>query len=243
MNILEEKVNVDFTSVDPSGKITLFSVFDLFQKLAIKHAERLGVGRTVMLSSGRVWLISRVSVLIERRPILDEDIVIRTWPHGSERLFFMRDYDISTTEGVRIARGRAGWIVVDIKSRRPLRPSEAGLTLPQNGETETMIEMPAGLSSRDDLVKTSERKVLYSDIDLNVHVNNARYVQWVQDIIDPKTLENASKMRFDINYVSEVKCGDTIEFWTMRNSGATFIEGRKVSDGTAGFRAQLSLDE
>jgi acyl-ACP thioesterase len=76
-------------------------------------------------------------------------------------------------------------------------------------------------------------------------MNNARYVQWIQDIIEPGALERAATMRLDINYLSEVKLGETLELWKApipSQGGASIaVEGRR--GGQAAFRAELRLDQ
>jgi len=71
----------------------------------------------------------------------------------------------------------------------------------------------AALKSRENLVKTGSCSALYSDIDFFGHMNNARYIQWIQDATDIEVLTNASQIRFDINYLSEVLPGETVELW------------------------------
>jgi acyl-ACP thioesterase len=107
----------------------------------------------------------------------------------------------------------------------------------------------AALRERDNLQKAAERKALYTDIDFNGHVNNVRYIQWIEDTLDPKLLESAVKMRFDINYLSEILGGEVteilsapIETETAAPAGSAFaFEGRKTETGQAAFRAELRL--
>jgi hypothetical protein len=84
-------------------------------------------------------------------------------------------------------------------------------------------------------------------------MNNARYIQWIQDLFAPGILENARSIRLDINYLSEVKPGESIELlFTQKapdDSGrpdkhypdplsAVFaVEGRR--DAEAVFRAEI----
>jgi hypothetical protein len=85
-------------------------------------------------------------------------------------------------------------------------------------------------------------------------MNNARYVQWIQDIIEPGALARAKTMRLDINYLSEVKAGETLELWKAPipspgvspgvppgdTPGGVAVEGRR--GGQAVFRAELRLE-
>ncbi|MDR2468336.1 MAG: acyl-ACP thioesterase [Spirochaetaceae bacterium] len=250
MDVLIEKIPIGFTGVDPSGALTLFSIFDYFQKAAIRHAEELGVGRVKMAQQNQVWILSRMTVLVERRPLLDEELTLHTWPCGFEKLFAVRDYVFSAA-GKRIVRSRSFWLLVDIEKRRPLRPQELAIQLPCI-EDNAFAESPRALVSHNDLAFVGERTANYSDIDFNAHVNNARYIQWIQDFVDADKLMNAGKLRLDINYLSEIKIAETISFLMAVLSGESpsdnivwpllyALEGRKRSDGQAAFRAELRM--
>ena len=78
MDIWREQVPVRFGSVDRSDRLTLWSVFDFFQEAAISHAENLGVGRDALAQSGQAWILSRLSIFVERRPAYGEPVIVST---------------------------------------------------------------------------------------------------------------------------------------------------------------------
>jgi acyl-ACP thioesterase len=276
MDIFTEAYPVGFTAVDESGCLTMAAAFDYFQEAAIRHAEALGVGRLPMAEIGQGWVLSRISVLMERRPRYEEQITVRTWPRGGEKLFALRDFDIRDAADTPIVRARSCWLIVDIERRRPLRPQATMDKLPLNAGRDSLPGGGGGIDAWPaDLaavaLKAGSRRAAYSDIDFNGHMNNARYVEWIQDIGDgdsgPEALAGAKTMRLDINYLSEVKLGETIELWTaplpspsggkafrengafkeagaFRENGMT-IEGRRTTaegTGQTAFRAELRLD-
>jgi acyl-ACP thioesterase len=245
MDIFATTLSLCFGDIDRSDRLTLAAIFDYFQEAAINHAEILGVGRESMARTGQVWILSRMSVLVERRPKYREPVTIRSWPRGWEKLFALRDYDIRDAENTPVVRGRSGWIIIDREKRRPLRPQGLMDNLPLNEGLDALPSGAAGLENRSSLTKAAERKALYSDVDYNGHVNNARYIQWIQDLMAPELLETADKMRLDINYLNEVKPGEATEilYAPLDEAGAFAFEGRKL-DGDAGqpaFRAELRL--
>jgi acyl-ACP thioesterase len=238
--VWQETFPVRFGAIDRSDRLTLHAIFQFFQELAISHAENLGVGREDMTQKGQIWILSRVSVQIERRPKYCETITVRSWPRGSEKLFALRDYDILDAAGETAVRARSGWIIIDLEKRRPMRPEAVSGAMPQNEGMNAMDSIPASLAGHDTLSKIGERKALYTDIDYNGHVNNTRYIGWIEDVMDPKVLENADKMRFEINYLNEIQCGDVTEIWFAADNAYAF-EGRNAASGQAAFRAELRL--
>jgi acyl-ACP thioesterase len=241
MDIWKETYPVGFTAIDEAGGLTMAAVFDYFQEAAIRHAENLGVGRDPMSALGQVWVLSRLSVLMRRRPRQAEQITVRTWPRGWEKLFALRDFDIQDEAGTPIVSARSCWLIVDLQKRRPLRPQAAMEKLPLNEGLDALADGGKGLDAPAGAEKAAERTAAYSDIDFNGHMNNARYVQWVQDIVEPGALARAETMRLDINYLREVKLGETLELWKApvpsRSGESTALEGRR--DGSPVFRAEL----
>jgi len=281
MNIYNEESEIRFGNIDKSDSLTLASTFDFFQEAAISHAEILGVGREAMKQSGHVWILSRLSVFIKARPMFGEKIIIRTWPRSSNKLFAIRDYDIHLAADMpdhkdrpgsdkALVRGRSAWLVVDIEKHRPLRPQIAVEKLPANenanalpGENPEGNDPPPSLAARDfTLTEPVLRRACYSDIDYNGHVNNTRYIQWIQDLLEPEILEKAKQIRLDINYLAEVLYGETISLYSTAKdkpavpstgvlsgqmpqqcTAAFAIEGRR-GEGTATvpvFRSELTL--
>ncbi|MCL1959718.1 MAG: thioesterase [Spirochaetes bacterium] len=256
VDVWQEIHPIRFGEIDKSDRLTLSAVLQSFQEAAICHAENLGVGREDMARTGRVWILSRMSVLAERRPKYCETVTIRSWPRGGEKLFAMRDYDIRDKENIPVVSARSAWLIVDIEKRRPLRPQSIMDTLPQNEGLDVFAPDAGGaaaIAERSNLnlvadTHAAERKALYTDIDYNGHVNNVSYIRWIEDALDPKLLEKADKMRLDINYLNEVTGGEVTEIYSAQiddengtSTGAFAFEGRKKESGQAAFRAELRL--
>jgi len=248
VDVWQESAPVRFGSIDKSDRLTLDAVFQFFQEAAICHAENLGVGREDLARTGQAWILSRISVLVKRRPEYRENIKIRSWPRGWERLFAIRNYEIKDKNDTAVVSARSAWLIVDMEKRRPLRPQAVMDNLPKNEGLDSLTTEENGaaaLTERGDLQKVMERKALYTDIDYNGHVNNIRYVQWIEDTLDPQLLEKADKLRIDINYMNEIMLGETAELLSapiLGENNAFAFEGRKKDGGQAAFRAELRLD-
>jgi acyl-ACP thioesterase len=142
-----------------------------------------------------------------------------------------------------------------MEKRRPLRPQSIMDNLPQN-EGQDALSAAVNLAERPSLQKIAERQALYTDVDYNGHVNNVSYIRWIEDTIDPALLEQAVRMRLDINYLNEILPDEITEIWSAQIEGTGRLgaeapdaeaahgfafEGRKGHDGQAAFRAELRL--
>jgi len=259
VDVWKEPVTIRFGAIDKSDRLTLDAMFQFFQDAAISHADNLNVGREEMARTGQVWILSRMTVFVDRRPDYLETVSVSSWPRGFEKLFAIRDYNIKDKDDKAAVSARSAWLIVDLEKRRPLRPQAVMDLLPQNTGLDAITQdagaigglpLISGLAERDCLQKVSERKALYTDLDFNGHVNNVRYINWLEDTLDLEILEKADKMRFDINYLNEIRSGETVDVLfapiQIEGSDASHVfafEGRKVNGGQSAFRAELRLWE
>jgi len=249
VDVWQETMPVRFGAIDKSDRLTLDAIFNYFQEAAISHADNLGVGREDMARTKQVWILSRMTVLVHRRPDYCENIVVRSWPQGWEKLFAMRNYEIKDKNNNALVSARSAWLIVDMEKRRPLRPQSVMDNMPQNEELHALTPEDKGaaaVTERDNLQKIAEKKALYSDLDFNGHVNNVSYIKWIEDIIEAELLNNAKKMRVDINYLNEIMGGEEIELFSAKiddesASNAFAFEGRKKENNQAAFRAELKI--
>ncbi|WP_409226774.1 hypothetical protein [Gudongella sp. SC589] len=68
-----------------------------------------------------------------------------------------------------------------------------------------------------DIVESKPFRVRRSDIDNNDHVNNIRYIEWMQEGLDESLYENMRIQRLGIVYRKEVLLGDSFTVGFMRD--------------------------
>jgi acyl-ACP thioesterase len=247
--VWEDQYTLCTWDVDASKRLTMAGAFNYFQESAGAHAENMGVGRLVLMKAGQAWILSRMSVCIRRRPVWGDRVRVRTWPRGTQKLFAIRDYELSGETGDILAQGRSAWLVVDTAKLKPLRPQSLTTGIPLNEGMDALADGAQSLEPRSDAAMLTDRRAAYSDMDYNGHVNNARYVQWIQDALPAAEIEGAESMRLDINFLSELKYGNRVDLFGAPINGQGYhgysIEGRSEGNGridAAAFRAELRLN-
>jgi len=246
--IWSEDCPVRFNAIDKSDTMTLSSAFGFFQEAAVSHAGNLGVGREDMARTGQVWILSRMSVQVDRRPKYGETVTVRSWPRSWERLFAVRDFEIRDDRDRPAIRARSCWIIIDIEKRRPVRPQAIMESLPLNEGMDALSFIPPGLEERSSMRKIAENRALYNDVDYNGHVNNVSYIRWIENAMEPSLLEQARQSRLDINYMNEVLPGEIVDIWStdledsvLDAPRALAFEGKKAQGSQSAFRAELRL--
>jgi acyl-ACP thioesterase len=237
-DVFTKNFNVGFRHVDRGGLLTPVAMLDYLEEAAAGHAEALGVGYNAMVEKRQAWVLARISVRMDRRPRFQETIEVSSWPRGHDRLFAVRDYEMRLG-GLPLVRARSSWIILDLDKRRPIRPQEIMGTLPLNEGKNALHESAAALDETQELTKVAERKALYSDLDLNGHVHNTRYMQWICDLLAPEKIEKSLSVNLDINYLKEITASSATELWLGENNGVFHIEGRQEQKPM--FRARLAF--
>jgi medium-chain acyl-[acyl-carrier-protein] hydrolase len=95
----------------------------------------------------------------------------------------------------------------------------------------------------NDRQSTSDFSVRISDLDINLHTNNVRYLKWVIDSYDLDFILNNIPLSAEINYLAESHFNDTISVMISedKNSGNTFNHSIvRVSDSTELCRVRIN---
>ena len=252
-DVWSEECEVRFCAVDKSDSMILSAALNFFQEAAISHAHNLGVGREAMAKANQVWILSRMTVLVERRPKYGETFTVRTWPRGGEKLFAIRDFEVCDYNNLPVIKASSSWIIIDLDTRRPLRPEAAMKNLPLNEGLNSGLPIPPRLQEHLSMEKAMERRALYNELDYNGHVNNVSYIRWIEDAMNPVLLEQAKKMRLEINYLNEIRPGELTGIWKKNitaessactnQSNAFAFEGKieRGKEGLTAFRSELRL--
>ena len=84
-----------------------------------------------------------------------------------------------------------------------------------------------------------ERRILYSDIDINRHLYSMRYLQMALDTFDVEYLERCNISEIDLNFIAEVLCGETVD--VVRRSEGDVHQVEMMRNGSVVFRAEMSM--
>ncbi len=175
--------------VDHAGQCTTVTLLKMMQEAAWRHAESLGLGFSHMKTQNRLWILSRLKVIVYRYPPWGEEFLLETWPSGMHRLHVTRDFRITDDAGVAAA-ATSSWIVLDLGSRRPLRPETALRDHEEMLAGELVLGDTAGKVELEESVDPDETVewnrsmpfiVRVSALDSQGHVNNAKYLEWCLD--------------------------------------------------------------
>lgn len=195
---------------DADNQLRISSVFNFMQVAAGLNAEQLGFGYTQLNPKGFFWILSRVILEWHGNVSFDEELIVETWPKSIERLFAIRDFRFYSQDGTNIGKATTAWLLIDGKAGKPVAPDNGKFDLPHFDLPPAIAELPGKIAEPAEMTLLASRSTVYSDIDVNQHVNNAKYLEYIFDALATNNLISSSNCRLQINYLKELKLGETI---------------------------------
>lgn len=207
----EKEYRVHVYETGPNGKLNVHSLFNYMQDIASDHAETLGFGREDLLKHNDFWVLSRLYVEISQWPRWEDKIVLRTWPNGIDKLFALRNYEMLYPDGAVIARASSSWLILDRTTKKVQRPETHFNGRKDLDVEEFSVRNALKLEGAGEQGKTDHCfRIKTSDLDINLHTNNAAYLRWISDSYDLGFLMENDPQSVEINYLAESKYDEQI---------------------------------
>lgn len=201
------------------GFASLPAVCNYLQEAASLNAEELGFSKSNFDAQGEniSWVLTRLAVKMIRYPKWEEEVKVVTFPRGGRKIVAWRDFEIKAANGETIALATSEWMLIDLKTRKIVSIPESVLLACEFGTESVLgpepftarLKFPAEMNAE----KTGPYKAQYSHIDLNGHVNNVHYIEW---LLEP--LKAARPLRLEIVFRSETLAGDEVSVEIARGA-------------------------
>lgn len=246
-NYYAEKFEVDYGKVDILTRIRIDHILELFQAVAIKHCKELGMGYYELNEKDNAfWVLSKIKVeLGENLPKWGDTINVVTYPNEPKFVKFLRNYYIETASGERPVKAVADWCVLERGSNKIKRASDLSCYPINLMHTREVVIEPDYFKFNESLVESGKKviskKVLLSDLDSNLHMNNVNYARLVLDAIKPSEYLKKYIAEFELQYVSQVYAGDTILVKRVKVKDEIIVFGKVKGTEKLAFRARVKL--
>ncbi|HBY98850.1 MAG: thioesterase [Ardenticatenaceae bacterium] len=189
-----------------------------FQETAWEASAARGFGPEEYAAMGAAWVMRGIDVEFLQPAFYGEQVAVTTWVSDFRRVRAHREYEARRRDDdALLARGRADWVFLDLSTLTPRRlPREMLERFVTNGRPALVpLEWP-GPSSGDLLGHfEATRRVQQYELDQMHHVNNAIYLNWIEQQAndawlawgrDPAMLR---LRRHQIEYRHAAQSGDT----------------------------------
>ena len=216
-------------SCDCFGRCKPSELLRFAQAAAEAHCRDLGADWETMAAKNYFWAVIRQKMEITRLPQAGETITVKTWPMPTTRTAYPRSTIAYDEAGNECFRSISLWILMDAGSRAMVLPGKSGVEV---GGLLRGCELraPSSMLPRE-MAECEERIVRYTDLDINGHMNNCRYLDWVEDLL-PSAFHAGHELReFTLCYMSEVMENEPVQLhWELSDGPVLTVEALRKDD-------------
>ena len=218
-----QNFNITDLHVDCFGRLKPAVMLWLIQEVSGIHAGQLGASWEALAEKNLFWAIIRHKVEVCRPTYTGQTITLRTWPMPTTRVAYPRATEAWDENGNLLFRSHAIWVLMDRTSRTMVLPGKSGVDVPgtlQGCEAPAPGSIPG--RTPENYVNLS---VGYSVLDRNGHMNNTRWLDWTDNLLNADFHREKMLRQLDICYMTEAKEGQQIKLlWQLNNQDLLQVE-------------------
>ena len=228
---------------DQNNRLKISAMMRYMQQTSSEQLASLGQSVEWMWGEGMAFILAKSNIVVFRNPICSEIIRLGTAATRPVGPRFIREFVLESGAGERLAACYSLWVLVDMKSRRILRPSVYPHSIdwqePRLLEEVGDIEIPKKVDEGKDFA-SFEREIWYSHIDNNGHVNNSVYADFITDALPYRELAARGISRLALSFQKEAMYGERLKIERQPAGEAGYkVVGRKA-DGVS-FEGYIEL--
>lgn len=208
------------------------------QEIAELHASENGCGYNWGMQNRTIWVEVQGDFLFLRRPSWKDTVIIRTNTGRLSALQAGRFVEMTDREGHILAQADLNWVLIDVKSRRPVPFKRVGLELDDSCPLLIATPMPDFPDRPDTPAAASSDFIAPKrDVDFNAHINNSAYLTWVLDTLPDDLCPGIAPKRVHIRFRHESHAGEPMHIEHFVNGKLT----RHLISCNGTLRAELRL--
>ena len=226
---------------DPFGLCRPSSVLDMLQEAATAAAIELHVSRDETIARYHAfWMLARMWYRLDSPIRWGDEITVKTWHRGGKGVSMYRDFDLYRGEEM-VGEAVSLWVLADLDTHRLFHLSEADEFALTSGGALCKDKLLTKLHMPEDMSALANRALHYSDCDVNGHVNNVRYADFICDALNfCQTGAGKYLSELQLCYLKECRAGEQLSLSGAEREGRVYVRGDGL-DGTTRFDAALTI--
>ena len=226
--IFRQRHKISDMHLDCFGRVKPSVLLYFAQDAAGHHCNELALDWDTLAKKHLFWAVTRHRVQISRLPRAGETITVETWPMPTTRVAFPRSTIGYDSSGQEVFRSISLWVLMDTQTRAMVLPGKSGVDVPGTLRG-TELAAPGSIFPKV-LQNQVCRRVGYTELDRNWHMNNTRYMDWIDDLLPSAFHEAHPVKEFTICYLSEAKETQQIELtWELTDGPCLQVNGHRQS--------------
>ena len=234
---------VRFDEAGAAGGIRTSALLRYASDIAWRHSEDLGFDRVWYTQRGRWWVVRSIRLEVLAPIGMGQTLRVATAVIGHRRIWARRRGEFRLADGTLAAVAIADWVIIDERGRILRIPEDFGQAFPNLELSGEIIRVappdpPASATRWPILVRPH-------DLDPMGHVNNAVYLDWIEEAVvaagDPAATTVAPR-RVAIEYAASAELGNHLEASAWPEADGWWVLVTRPSDNSHIVRARLTAE-
>lgn len=231
---------VRFDEAGPDGRLRTSALLRYAQDVAWRHSEALGFDRAWYRERGLGWVVRACELRVAAPIPIGHTLRVSTAVVGHRRIWARRLGACHLAHGRKAATVTTDWVLLDSRNRVVRIPEDFGLafTNPEVGGEILRVALPT-----DAPLAETQLWVRPSDLDPLDHVNNAVYVDWLEEALEDAgwgaAIEHLPRS-YRLEYLASAARGDTVRV-VLHGGADAWSAGIRREDGLELVRASGSI--
>ena len=204
------KSKVRFSETGKDSKLTVPHLISYFQDCSTFHGNEAGLDREKLIKMDRAWFLSSWQIVINSRPMIDEEIEVETRAYEIKGFYGLRNFIMYNEAKEVCAYANSIWFYVDTKKGKPVKYEQeegTGFEIDEEFPMEKADRKIVIPKTAEKIIKADRLKVRESHLDSNYHMNNREYVKIALDFM-PESFEINNLRQIRVEYKKAAVLGE-----------------------------------
>ncbi len=228
-NYFDRQFELRYFEMNKFGETSPTTILTLLEEAAADHCYSIEHSLYDLIDKNVGWVLLSGVMQMDRYPSYKEKITIRTWLSSYSSIRGIRENIIYDEQNNIIGKSRGLWVFFDIERRRPIQIfdeiKEKWSFYSKESISQDITKKIPAIDTASSLKKF---KVNRYDTDMNNHVSNIRYLQWLMETIPEEIADNYYLHSIDGRFIAEAQYGDTVVSLTKQENKDSYIHTIKT---------------
>lgn len=232
---------VRFDEAGADGQARTGTFLRYAQDIAWRHSEALGFDRTWYSERDRWWVVRSAELTIFASVPMGTTLRLATAVVGHRRIWARRRGEFRMPDDAVVAVAKVDWVLLDDRGRILRIPDDFGTAFPSVALTDDIVRVALPPAPPDAVAL--EIKVRPQDVDPMAHVNNATYVDWIEEVVaaaGAAAISTSVPRRVGLEYAASAELGDRLRAMAWPDDDGWAVRLTREADGVDIVRARLS---
>lgn len=221
----QKNIEIGITDCNALLNIKASSIQKYLVDTSMNHCNKMRIGYYDLEKLGFMWVICELEIHINAIPTFGEIVKLRTWPIKPRLIIAERNYEMYNRIGEIQGYALSSWCILDKENRKPVKISTIKCNEPKYIDSKYK-KSKFQFCKKENLELMGEDVVKVSDLDVNKHMNNTRYISKVLDLLSATQYENFNPTVLHMKFVKEVGLNTKLSIYKYFDGNKWYFEMR-----------------